>query len=186
VATRRAVSRSPAWVALDVGVALLSAWIAVGTATPPRASHPGPIAVRLAAALWLLSIGLRRFGPATCLWVAGGATVLAAAAGSPLTNLSLATALAVAFVFRTRPPAAAAVLAVVPTGAALTALLTDQDGRSTWALAALVHVAAALWAQAPDARLAAGPGSSSSTASAPWPPSVPDWRWTCTTPWGTP
>jgi signal transduction histidine kinase len=140
-----AVSRAPAWVAVDVGAALLSAWIAVGDSDTTAGVGSGPLAVRLAAALWFVTIALRRFLPATCLWVAGAATVLAAAGGGPLTNISLASALALGLVFRTRPAAAAALLSAVPASAALGALATDPDGRGTWALAALVHLAAVAW-----------------------------------------
>jgi signal transduction histidine kinase len=126
-------------------VALLSAWIAVGDSDSTASVDSGPLLVRLAAALWFVAIALRRFAPATCLAAAAVATVLAAAVDEPLTNLSLASALALAMVVRTRPAAAAALLAVGPVAAALAALLTSPEGRSTWALAALVHLAAALW-----------------------------------------
>ena len=140
-----AVSRAPVWVAVDVGVALLSAGIAVGESDRTASMTSGPPAVRLAAAAWLVAICLRRFAPATCLSLAGAATVLAVVGGGPLTNLSLATALALGLVVRTRPPLTAALLAAVPTAAALAALATDPEGRRTWALAVLVHLAAAVW-----------------------------------------
>jgi len=139
------VSRNPVWVAVDVGVALLSAGIAVGDSDSTASVESGPIAVRLAVVLWFLSISLRRFLPVICLWGAGAASAVVAAAGQPLTNLSLATALALGLVFRTRSIRAAALLAAIPTTGALAALLASPEGRSTWALAAAVHLAAAVW-----------------------------------------
>ncbi len=139
------VSRAPLWVAVDVGVALLSAGIAVGESDSTASIGSGPVAVQLAAAAWFVAICLRRFVPATCLWLADAATVLAAAAGAPLTNLSLATALALGVVVRTRPALSAALLSAVPAGAALAALLGRPEGRGTWLLALLVHLAAVAW-----------------------------------------
>jgi hypothetical protein len=176
------VSRNPGWVAVDVGIALLSAWIAVGESDSTASVDSGPVIVRLAAALWFVTICLRRFGPVTCLWTAGAATVLAAVADQPLTNLSLATALTLAFVFRTRSAPAAGVLAVVPVAAALTALATGPEGRSTWILAVLVMRRLPCGVSALVGRRAAGPGWRSSAGREPWTPSGPGWRWICTTP----
>jgi signal transduction histidine kinase len=144
-AADESVARGWPRVATDVAVAILSASVAVGESDITASVDSGPLAVRVAAALWFFCISARRFAPVTCLWLASGATVAVALTDHPLTNVSLATALALAFVLRTRPLPAALALAALPTAAALAALTTDADGRRTWWLAVLVHLGAGLY-----------------------------------------
>jgi hypothetical protein len=175
------VSRNLVWVAVDVSVALLSAGIAVGDSDSTASVESGPIAVRLAVVLWFLSISLRRFLPVTCLWGAGAATAVVAAAGQPLTNLSLATALALGLVFA---PARSGLLPCWPP--------SRPPGRWPPCLPAPRDAVPGHWLPPSTSqqrcgalplagRPAVGLSWSGSVEKAPWRPSGHGWRWTCTT-----
>ncbi|WP_143200080.1 sensor histidine kinase [Kitasatospora sp. CB01950] len=127
------------WVVLDVVVAWASAGIAIGGAGSPASLGHGPVPERIAAVVWFASLAGRRIAPVGALWAGAAATVAVVAAGEPVTNLSLASALPLVVLARTRPPAAAAALAAVPVAAVLLALA----GRPGFALACTVHAASA-------------------------------------------
>ncbi|PZF86489.1 hypothetical protein C1I92_01385 [Jiangella anatolica] len=139
------MERGPVWVALDVVVAYLSAVIAIGPSDHTASVLSGSAVERVCAVVWFAAIAGRRFAPASALWAAAAATVAAVASGAEVTNVSLATALAVTLVARTRPPRRAAELAALPVVATLVALAGDTDAV---VLAGAVHAVAWLvgWA----------------------------------------
>ncbi|WP_285732651.1 sensor histidine kinase [Kitasatospora phosalacinea] len=127
------------WVALDGVVAWASAGIAVGGSGYTASLLAGSAVSRAAVAVWFGALLLRRLVPVAALWAGAGATVAVVAAGDPVTNLSLASALPLVVLLRTRPPAVAAVLAAPPVLAVLVALC----GRPGALLCCALHAAAA-------------------------------------------
>jgi signal transduction histidine kinase len=121
------VERGPLWVLLDVVIAYLSAVIAVGPSDHTASVLSGPLAERTCAVVWFAAIAGRRFAPLCALWAGAAATVTAVATGAEVTNVSLATALALTLVVRTRPTRQALKCAGPPTLAAVAALATDQN-----------------------------------------------------------
>ncbi|WKX06957.1 sensor histidine kinase [Streptomyces sp. NL15-2K] len=122
-----AVDRGPAWVLLDVVVAYLSAVIAVGPSDHTASAFAGPGSERACAVVWFAAIAGRRFAPACALWAGGAATVAAVGSGAEVTNVSLATALALTLVVQTRPAARALECAAPPALAAVAVLAADDN-----------------------------------------------------------
>ncbi|MFM9443024.1 sensor histidine kinase [Streptomyces acidiscabies] len=114
------------WVVLDVLVAYLSAVIAIGPSDHTASVFGGGVVERVCAVVWFVAIAGRRFAPGWALWAGAGATVTAAASGAEVTNVSLASALALALVVRSRPPRRALELAGFPVAGALLALAPDD------------------------------------------------------------
>jgi signal transduction histidine kinase len=123
----RGIERGPLWIVLDLVVAYLSAVIAIGPSDFTASVMDGPVLVRAAAAVWFLAIAARRFAPATALWGAAAATVAVALADVPVTNASLASALAVALVVQSRPARTALELSALPVTAVLVVLVAQPD-----------------------------------------------------------
>lgn len=122
-----AVDRGPLWVLLDMVTAYLSAVIAVGPSDHTASVLSGGIAERGCAMVWFVAIAGRRFAPLCALWAAAAATVTAVAAGAEVTNVSLATALALTLVVQTRPVGRAVECAAPPALVAVAALAADQN-----------------------------------------------------------
>ncbi|MFJ5229721.1 sensor histidine kinase [Kitasatospora sp. NPDC088391] len=127
------------WVVLDGVVAWASAGIAVGGSGYTASLLHGPPVSRAAVAVWFGALLGRRFAPVAALWAGAAATVAVVAVGGPVTNLSLASALPLAVLGRTRPPVPAALLAVLPVAAVLLALAP----RPGFAPVCLVHAGSA-------------------------------------------
>ncbi|MEV0633762.1 histidine kinase [Streptomyces sp. NPDC050619] len=121
------VDRGPLWVLLDLITAYLSAVIAVGPSDHTASVLSGPVVERACAVVWFAAIAGRRYAPGCALWAAASATVAASASGAPVTNVSLATALALTLVVQGRPIQRALELAVLPVVAALAVLAGDSD-----------------------------------------------------------
>lgn len=115
------------WILLDLAVAYLSAVISIGPSDHTAAITAGPPLERAAAVVWFLAIAGRRFAPATALWAASAATVAVALADLPVTNATLATAMALTLVLRSRPTRLAAECAAVPVLASMAVLSTQPD-----------------------------------------------------------
>ncbi|WP_432988473.1 sensor histidine kinase [Dactylosporangium sp. CA-233914] len=130
------------WIAVDVVLAYLSAVIPVGPSDVTASVLDGPVVVRAAAVVWFLAIALRRLAPVAALAGGAAATVAVALTGHPVTNLSLATALAVTMVVQTRPRRRALAVTIPPVAVALTALAFAADNVSTVVIATFVHGAA--------------------------------------------
>ncbi|MCP2338741.1 histidine kinase [Actinomadura rupiterrae] len=107
---------------MDAFVGYASATIAIGPSDATASVFHGPVVVRVAAVVWFAAFAGRRFAPVIALWAAAGATVSVAVAGHPLTNLSAASALALATVAQSRPRARAVEIAALPVAAVLAAL----------------------------------------------------------------
>ncbi|WP_161801049.1 sensor histidine kinase [Kitasatospora griseola] len=127
------------WVALDGVVAWASAGIAVGGAGWTASLDHGTVASRIAVVVWFAALVGRRIVPVGALWAGAAATVAVVLAGDPVTNLSLASALPLVVLGRSRPPVVAAALAAVPVAAVLAALST----RPGFVLVCVVHAASA-------------------------------------------
>ncbi|MGW4910564.1 sensor histidine kinase [Streptomyces sp. NPDC004270] len=121
------VDRGVWWVLLDVVVAYLSAVIAIGPSDYTASVFAGPVVERACAVVWFAAIAGRRFAPACALWTGAGATVAAAVSGAEVTNVSLASALALALVVQSRPARTAVEVAGVPLVAAGLALADDSN-----------------------------------------------------------
>ncbi|MGW4380157.1 sensor histidine kinase [Kitasatospora sp. NPDC004531] len=120
-------------------MAWASAGIAVGGDGVTASLWHGGAASRVAVVVWFGALAGRRILPVVALWAGAAATVAVVAAGDPVTNLSLASALPLVVLGRTRRPVVAAALAVVPVSAVLVAL----SARPGFALACAVHAASA-------------------------------------------
>lgn len=142
------VERGVLWVLLDVAVAYVSAVIAIGSSDHTASVAEGPVVERACAVVWFLAIAGRRFAPVPALWAGAAATVVAVAAGLPVTNASLASALALPLVLRVRAPRPALELAAAPVAAALGALAFRPE---SFVPALVVHVVA--WLVGRDGRL---------------------------------
>ncbi|PWG07917.1 hypothetical protein DF268_40755 [Streptomyces sp. V2] len=137
------------WVGLDVLVAYLSAVIAIGPSDHTASVFGGGVVERVCAVVWFVAIAGRRFAPGWALWAGAGATVAAAVSGAEVTNVSLASALALALVVRSRPPRRALELAGVPVAGVLLALASDDRA---FVPAAVAHGVAWLAGRAGRAR----------------------------------
>ncbi|QNP74464.1 hypothetical protein IAG44_36740 [Streptomyces roseirectus] len=134
---------------LDVVVAYLSAVIAIGPSDHTASVFGGAVVERVCAVVWFVAIAGRRFAPGWALWAGGGATVAAVVSGAEVTNVSLASALALALVVRSRPPRRALELAAVPVAGVLVALASDDRA---FVPAAVAHGVAWLAGRAGRAR----------------------------------
>ncbi|MEV1085153.1 sensor histidine kinase [Streptomyces sp. NPDC050211] len=121
------VDRGPLWMLLDLITAYLSAVIAIGPSDHTASVLSGPVVERTCAVVWFVAIAGRRYAPGCALWAAASATVAAAASGVPVTNVSLATALALTLVVQGRPSQRALEMAVLPVAAVLAVLAGDSD-----------------------------------------------------------
>ncbi|WP_051745733.1 sensor histidine kinase [Streptomyces yerevanensis] len=121
------VDRGRLWVLLDLITAYLSAVIAIGPSDHTASMLNGPVVERVCAVVWFAAIAGRRYAPGCALWAAASATVAASASGAPVTNVSLATALALTLVVQGRPPQRTLEIAVLPVAAALAVLAGDSD-----------------------------------------------------------
>lgn len=137
----RPVERGPLWILLDLAVAYLSAVISIGPSDHIATVTDGPLLERVAAVVWFAAIAGRRLAPATALWTASAATVAVAVSGAPVTNASLATAMALTLVLRSRPARFALETSCVPVAAALAALVFQSDA---FVPALLVHAVAVI------------------------------------------
>jgi signal transduction histidine kinase len=115
------------WVLLDVVVAYLSAVIAIGPSDHTASVWSGSVVERGCAVVWFAAIAGRRYAPGCALWAGAVATVAATASGAQVTNVSLATALALTLVVQSRPPQRALEVAVLPLAVTLSALAGDSD-----------------------------------------------------------
>lgn len=138
---------------MDLAVAYLSAVIAIGPSDYTASIMDGPLLARSAALVWFASVAARRFAPAVALWCAAAATVAAVFAGIPVTNASLATALALALVLRNRPLRPAMELAILPVGAVVAVLASPSDA---FVLVLVVHAVAIVVGRAGRIRWEAG------------------------------
>ncbi|WP_416969005.1 sensor histidine kinase [Streptomyces sp. 4F14] len=134
---------------LDLVVAYLSAVIAIGPSDHTASVVDGSAVERGCAVVWFVAIAGRRFAPGWALWAGGGATVAAVVSGAEVTNVSLASALALALVVRSRPPRRALELAAVPVAGVLVALASDDRA---FVPAAVAHGVAWLAGRAGRAR----------------------------------
>ncbi|MFF3336843.1 sensor histidine kinase [Streptomyces sp. NPDC002888] len=123
----REVERGPLWVLLDAVVAYLSAVVAVGPSDHTASAFDGPVLERGCAVVWFASIALRRYAPGRALWAASLATVTAALSGAEVTNVSLASALALTLTVQSRPPRRALECVALPLAAVLAVLVADSD-----------------------------------------------------------
>ncbi|MEU9284665.1 sensor histidine kinase [Streptomyces sp. NPDC048275] len=123
----RGVERGPLWVLLDVVVAYLSAAIAVGPSDHTASVWSGSVVERGSAVVWFMAIAGRRYAPGCALWAGAAATVAASASGAPITNVSLATALALTSVVQSRPPRRALEIAALPLVAVAAVLVGESD-----------------------------------------------------------
>ncbi|MEU5871043.1 histidine kinase [Glycomyces sp. NPDC047369] len=123
----RRVDRGPLWILIDLAVAYLSAVISIGPSDHVASLFEGPLLERAAALVWFAAIAGRRFAPVTALWAASAATAAVALAGLPVTNASLATAMALTLVLRSRPLRSAVESSCVPVAVALAVLVPQSD-----------------------------------------------------------
>ncbi|PRY59713.1 signal transduction histidine kinase [Glycomyces artemisiae] len=123
----RRVDRGPLWILIDLAVAYLSAVISIGPSDHVASVADGPLLERAAAVVWFAAIAGRRFAPATALWAASAATAAVALAGLPVMNASLATAMALTLVLRSRPLRFAIESSCVPVVAVLVVLVPVAD-----------------------------------------------------------
>ncbi|MCW8380646.1 sensor histidine kinase [Streptomyces justiciae] len=147
------VERGAWWVLLDVVVAYLSAVIAIGPSDHTASVFAGPVVERCCAVVWFTAIVGRRFAPACALWAGATATVAASAAGAEITNVSLASALALTLVVQSRPGRTAAEVAVLPVVAVGVVLAGDSDA---FVPAVAAHAVAWLAGRAQRARYETG------------------------------
>ncbi|MFM9733737.1 sensor histidine kinase [Streptomyces niveiscabiei] len=123
--------------------------IAIGPSDHTASVFGGGVVERVCAVVWFVAIAGRRFAPGWALWAGAGATVAAAVSGAEVTNVSLASALALALVVRSRPPRRALELAGVPVAGVLLALASDDRA---FVPAAVAHGVAWLAGRAGRAR----------------------------------
>lgn len=107
--------------------AYLSAAIAIGPSDHTASVWSGSIVERGCAVVWFVAIAGRRYAAGHALWAGAAATVAASASGAPITNVSLATALALTLVVQARPAQRALETAVLPLAAVGAALAGDSD-----------------------------------------------------------